>query len=311
MKKITALIITVLLLATCLAFPVLANGDDIILKPNVKVSFSDDYKTLYYGNVEYVVFDNTHSAQEVYNEMNNRLSLNEKQSQEISRIGLCSCDEGIFIDATIKYNDGITMELNYIREDYLDVYKSLLTSMVANCEIDFVYPANNVVNTNRINLKGEKVSFEDRYYDASYEVTAISDDGKVSAAIGVLMISDDNYCYIDYLEIGSSYYEFDMDDYNSVQAYLITDPDTIAAIEQAQENYYSDGLGFFDDDTFTKSVADIFLVTVFAVIPFALFVLFLILACRAKKLYKKLYFTISIFSIAEVIIFAIIAILAA
>ena len=310
MKKIIALIITVLLLASCLALPVLAKSDDI-LRPNVKISFSDDYKTLYYGNVKYVVFDNTHSAQEVYNEMNNKFSLTEEQSLEISRISLLSCDEGIFIDATIKYKDGITMELNYIREDYREVYNTLLASIVANCEIDFIYPADNVVKTHRINLKGEKVSFEDHYYDASYEVTAVSDDGKISASVGVILVSGDNYCYIDYLEIGSSYYEFDMDDYNRVEAYLITDPDTIAAIEQAQENYYSDGLGFFDDDTFTKLVADVFLVIVFAVIPFALFVLFLILGCRAKELYKKLYLTISIFSIAEVVIFAIIAILAA
>ena len=310
MKKIIALIITVLLLASCLALPVLAKSDDI-LRPNVKISFSDDYKTLYYGNVKYVVFDNTHSAQEVYNEMNNKFSLTEEQSLEISRISLLSCDEGIFIDATIKYKDGITMELNYIREDYREVYNTLLASIVANCEIDFIYPADNVVKTHRINLKGEKVSFEDHYYDASYEVTAVSDDGKISASVGVILVSGDNYCYIDYLEIGSSYYEFDMDDYNRVEAYLITDPDTIAAIEQAQENYYSDGLGFFDDDTFTKLVADVFLVIVFAVIPFALFILFLILGCRAKALYKKLYFTISIFSIAEVVIFAIIAILAA
>ena len=316
MKKIIALSVTLLLFVSCLslsasAAPLTYDYYDYSAGPDsyAEVAFSEDFKTLYFGFDEYVLFNNENICNDVYYELENEITLTPAQNEKVSKIKLTSSEEGALIDAEIKYKDGINMELNYIKAEYIDEYSELFTSASAEYEIDFVFPEGNTVTVTRDKLFGEKFTIDDPSFYDSFEVLGWSSDDKICVSVGILIVYHDEFYYYDYMEAGTSYLDFTIYEEDFIEAYKITDADIVAALTEAEKSYYADDFGFFLDDNFTKKVADIFLIIIFAIIPFATLVLFTIFAFRSKGIYKKLYFAVSSFSAAELIIFTIIALL--
>lgn len=315
MKKIIALIITALLLVSCFSLSISAAkipdydySASTNLKANINVSFSEDFKTLYYGQTEYVAFDNSHIYNSVSAEMLNDIELTAEQNEKISAISLTASREGALIDATIKYKDGISMNVHYIKAQYIEECNGIINSTSGQCVVDFEYPQDNQVTVSRDKLSGDTVTLN-RPYNSAFYVFATTADKQVCVIIGSVIVYNDEFYYLDFNEIGSSYADYDIYSQASLKAQKITDPDTLAALEEAQQRNYDDDYGFLFDDDFTKSVADIFLVILFVVAPFAVFVLFLILGIRAKGVYKKFDFAIASLCAAEIIIFTIIALL--
>ena len=81
----------------------------------------------------------------------------------------------------------------------------------------------------------------------------------------------------------------------------MTDPALLQQIEEARAKYYEDDYGIFFNDDFTDIVSKVFITLLFAIVPFAILVLTLILGIKAKGIYKKLYFTTCILAAAELI----------
>ena len=140
-----------------------------------------------------------------------------------------------------------------------------------------------------------------------FPVVVASSDGNLTAYKGALITIDDDCYYVDFEEAHiESWYDFNPYDYAELPAYEISDTELIASIQEGEDAYYSDDFGFLLDDSFTEAVSAVFLIFVFAIIPFAIFVVFLILAIRSKTVYKKMFRLIYILSAAELAVFAIV-----
>ena len=81
----------------------------------------------------------------------------------------------------------------------------------------------------------------------------------------------------------------------------------IEKLDNAKSAYYSDGLGFFENDELSEKVSMIFFLVVFAFLTLIILITFLILAIRSKGIYKKMHRITYILCIAELSVFAIIA----
>lgn len=303
MKKIIALILSVLLVFCCLSFSVSAD--------NSSITISDDYSDIYLNGKRYTRFNASAIQYELTETISDNITLSTTQEILISDIYLAKDANGVIVHAKFSHYDGSTLTADYLNSDYIEIYNDIMTSDKGTYVIDFEYPEGNTVNVDKSALKGEYINlFPDEIYISDYfEVTAQNSDGTIVIIKGCLIVSDDEYYYIDYEEAGiTNIDEFYPYVYSSaLLAHKITDTDLIAGLDKAMEEYYSDDLGFLLDDSFSESVSSVFLVFVFAVIPFAVLVLFLILAIRSKTVYKKLFGIICVLSAAELAVFTILA----
>ncbi len=327
MKKIIALIITVLLLVSALSLPVFADEtyDDFFgehetfeytttLDPNVEISFSEDFKTLYFGETEYIRFSTEKIFAEVEANIKNPIILTETQEDIIDEIGLKASEKGNLIDAGITYSDGANLYCHYIRSDSYKEYNSLLKDDTAPYSIDFSYPEGNIVTTTKDKLyTSEKDNIKFDYYNFDYEyyVSIFSKDKSFEIVTGIIFAYEDNVYYLDYNEIGKSFYEFDSYELENqkLPVHKITDLTLLEELEKAEKLSYEDDYGFFFDDNFTKRISDIFIIFIFAILPFAALVTFTIFAIRSKRIYRKLCTVVAGLCAAELIVFTIIAII--
>lgn len=297
MKKIISVIIAVILSSFCLGFTAFAENSSVII--------SDDYQKLYLNGASYSRFDDS-MLQTEYDLVNNKyVELSEAQQETVKEVTLLANEHKNIISAEIFFNDGATLTVDFLRDDYLDEYNKIVNNQSQEYIIDFDWPEGNTVKAqrtalfgNRITLYGDDLEFYDYHY-----VTAQCNDGTLTAVTGTLIIVDDRYYYVD----GNNVIAWDsFNTLTELSAWEITDADLIESLKEAEEKYYSEDLGFLYDDTLTESVSAIFLVCLFAIVPFIILILFLILAIRAKGFYKKLFSNICILSAAELIVFAII-----
>lgn len=305
MKKIISLILAVLVLLSLTSF--VCAADEVNLLSTI--SFSNDYQRLYVGNEEYVAFDSSNIYTDMSYEFKTSIALSYEQREVVKEINLSASDNGLLIDAKIKYISGMSVSLSYIKSNYLNEINTLKEADNTEHKIDFYFPNNNIVYLSKDKLMGEKVILNDPSYHTFFDVTISTSGGEIEVYEGLLLLDDvDNiygntFYYLDYSEIGTTAADFELYDIDSVEVYRITDAEAVELLKAAQDSYYSNDFGFFLDDTFTKSVADAFLIILFGVFPLSILVLFLIFGIRAKGLYKKLCFTVSALSLAEIIVF--------
>lgn len=300
MKKLISIIITAMLLFSCFGLTVFAESSS--------ATISDDYQKLTLDGNTYSRF-NTSMMEVEYFSIDTSVSLNATQQEVLDEVLLQVNDDATFVYAEIYFKDGAVLSVEFIRDDYLEMYDEISTSQSSEYIIDFQYPDGNTVTAEKSALYGNSVvlTSDELEWCDYFPISVKSSDGRLSAYKGSLITIDENYYYIDYEEIDvESWHEFDPYGYDELPAYEVTDADLVASIQKAEDAYYSDDFGFLLDDSFTEVVSAVFLIFVFAIIPFAIFVVFLILAIRSKTVYKKMFSVICILSGAELAIFAII-----
>lgn len=307
MKKITALLILVLLLSLSVVVPVFADS---------AVTISDDYQQLYMDGYTYSRFDaGAIRLPQSYITEDKAVELTEEQKQKISGITLNIDEKQTLVYADIYFKDGSSMYIPFLREDYIEEYNSMIGDDWENCIIDFIWPEGNTIPANKSALFGEnKVTLDEGFLQmCDYcDVNIESSDGSFAVSKGAIVFYSDEYYYIDYASAKIDTSDgFSPYDYTELPAYEIVDPELLEDIKEAEGEYYSDGLGFLFNDDLTSSISAVFLVFIFGLIPLAVFVLFLILAIRAKGTYKKLFYGIVILSALEIILFVTVAIIIA
>ena len=321
MKKILSVFIVCIVLLSCFSFGNCVFADKMIssdepcdLDPKVSITFSEDFKTLYYGDVTYSAFPSSQIPFSFDCLLKNSTLLTEKQKKDVSEISLFASPNGFAIQAEIYYNYGAYFSVCYLRDDFIKEYNRLTATTSDKFYIIFTHFYNEdgdlFIKTTPQLLKGEKVKLEvdEILLDDWFEVEIKSDKMDMSVAKGTMLDYDGEYYYIDFTETNSDPNTFDHYTYKG-DAYKITDPTLVQQIEDKLEEYYEIDYGMFFDDNFTKVVARVFITIIFAIIPFVIFVLTLILAIKSKKPYKKLHLTACILSFAELITLALILII--
>ena len=302
MKKFKSLIIALILLFSCFGLTAFAE--------NSSITISDDYQNLYLNGDSYSRFNASILEIDYYMTIDNPIELSAVQQETILQIELLINEQENVISADISFTDGSILSVDFLREDCFEAYNEIVNGESKEYIIDFLWPEGNTVKAKRTALFDTPVTLyvNELEWCDFYTVTASNSDNSLTALKGSLLIMDDNYYYVDFAEVGvKNAYEFVPYDYTELSAYEITDTNLLQRIKEAEEKYYADDLGFLYDDDLTETISAVFLVFIFAIIPLAIFIVFLILAIRSKTYYRKLFRTICILAAAELAIFAIIA----
>lgn len=327
MKKILSITIAFMLIFSCFAVNVFAEDLDMLNAKTPIGTFSDRYEKFYAEGEQYtrikasvIETDLNYNwiveeeyVSEYYLGVGIYIQLTNQQKQEIKTVKLKTNKDRTLIEATFTYFDDAQMTVMYLKDAYLDEYNKVVTGQTETLTIEFVYPSYNNVEAQRQQLVGEMTTFTNsRLVDLEddYDVVARNSDGSMSVVVGKLLVIADEYYYLNYKEAGfgeDDWYSGSIGEIANKPLNKITDTQLIAAIDGAMEEYYNDDYGVLYDDDVTESISIGFFVFVFAVVPLAILVFFLIKAIRGKGIYKKLYFAVVAVCLAEIVVFAVLA----
>ncbi len=296
-KKISSLIIAVLLIIPCICISVSAATPEIEILNNAQ-------KLEYQGN-SFVRFDASlvdFDVEDYINDVNYNIGGIKSADYELSR-------NNAIIRASFTYDDGSILTATFINENFYYSEYQRLTQNPDEYTVEFYYPNYNTVTADADAFYGEVTNlYGDDLWDSSrMDVTANMTDNTFYINKGCLFITDDAYYYFDYARAGfTDPYGFDPDAVEGwIEAYKITDPELCTQLDEAYSKYNDDFIGLLDGD-FSESIGIVFLCIAFAVIPLAALIVFLILALRAKTpRYKKLLGAICITAVAELLVFII------
>lgn len=346
MKKLLSLIISFILIFSCFAVTVFAEDMAIesVETPtslfeedtvedfdvfNAKMpigTFSDRYEKFYADGEQYTRINATvlemklgyyWIVEEEYNDdfylgTSIYIELSNQQKQEIKTVKLKTNKDRTVVEATLVYFDEVEMKIVYLKDDYLGEYNKIVNGETDTLTVHFTYPNNNKVVAQRNQLWGETITFTRNdlaNWSNDFDVIAENTDGSMSVVAGKILLIDDEYYYLNFTETGLS----ENDLYNNLgkfadkPAHKITDTALIEEFDNAMVEYYEDDYGVLYDDTATASISIVFFVFIFAVVPLAILIFFLIKAITGKGVYKKLYFTVVAVCLAEIIVFSILA----
>ncbi len=315
MKKILALIFAVLCLSSMSVLAVetteavedmtadITAGFDL---ENGVITFNEDYTELYYNQERFIMAKLNSIRFEGFDAVGFTVELTDDQKNEIDDTEFNVEFSGTVIEAVIEFKSGSTMFAYYVKESKVKDYEAIQSAEWEKGEIDFYWPEENKVSVTRGQLTTNLQEIQILEIDSwdYFDVNAVSSDNELRANKGKLLVKQDEYYYIDFAVTGITDTDgFFIYDYDKLSVYKITDEALCEQIEAAIEKNYGDDYGFLYNDEFTTAVSDILLVIVFGIIPFGVFVVFLISAIRSKTKYKKFYRTVYISALVEIIVF--------
>lgn len=323
MKKYFAIIITSIILSLSLLMPSLAADKKVI-------RLSEDYKELYFSDYTYTRVDASmlrfnQSASEVvdtydkavddvyiydaetvsadYNSIY-KFKLTEAQHKEIKSVGIINTnhDETLFF-VQIVFFDGSVLYIDFIREDLVDEYLKVINGETKEYYVDFRWPDDNIITADRDKFyigKEKLVSF----WDCTLDVTVYADSttGSFDSEVGTILKFDEKYYFYSFVNssIKSTDELWEYDDLK-IEVIELSDEELVAQLKEGEQKYLDDDYGYLFDDELQETVARIFFVITFALIPLAIFALTLILGIKAKKgVYKKLLLITSGLSLASI-----------
>ena len=330
MKKILSLIISFILIFSCFAVTVFAEDtieDFDVFNSKMPIgTFSDRYENFYADGKRYTRINATvvemdldyyWIVEEEYNSdyylgTGIYIELTNQQKQEIKTVKLKSNKERTLVEATLTYFDEVEMTIVYLKDDYLGEYNKVVNGETDTLTVDFSYPYENKVVAQKNQLLGETMTFTRNQlsgFNNSFDVTAQNSDASMSVIAGKVLLIDKEYYYLNFTEAGLTEKDFDynLGKFADKPIHKITDTDLIAEFDNAMVKYYEDDYGVLYDDSATESISIGFFVFVFAFVPLAILVFFLIKAITGKGIYKKLYFVVVAVCLAEIIVFSILA----
>ena len=347
MKKLLSVIFAVVLIFSCFAVSAFAEnmpivGFEVVEDKDIYdtynfpiydeqpiIKFSDDFTKLYVDDEPFSRADlsmlSTDFGYTVVAEDKRDLSLKssayldltDEQRKNFSNIYIEVNLETTMYRIEFYYSDGSSLCVYFLKDTLFEDYEKIISGNADKYLIDFQWPDGNIVTATKNQIKGETVNLseEEIYLSTSefFYVDMANENLTLSSYSGIICLMDDAYYYIDYkennIEEAHFLYGEEPDADVIVKLHKITDEALNTEFQLALEKYYSDDYGIFYDDDTSETISAIFLIITFGVLPFVVFIIFLIKAIRGKGVYKKLYGTVSALCIAEVIVFVILAII--
>ena len=299
MKKLISILFTMTLLFSCLGLTAFAKSSSLTI--------SEDYRTITVDGKTYSQFNsNMLDLSGTVDRTNMQVMLSSSQKDAIHEIVATSDHTQTMFDLGIEFKDGVYVSISYLRNDLLADYNHLVNNRLDSYDINFSYPEHNTIIADSKALYGTEAMLTSDFLNQCdyFPVTVSNKENSITIIKGSVLIVDDEYYYVDFAELGIAFRNsFDPWDYNSLQAYKITDSSLVEKLETAYDNYYFGGFS----DGFTQTLSAIFLIFVFAIIPLGILIAGIILAIRSKKVYKKLFSILSTLAAAELVIVAIIS----
>ena len=302
MKKIIAIILAVFCLSSMCVFA--ETGERV-------VQVDENFLSLTLDGERYESFDFAVSGKTDFTELNCTFNLTDTQNETVKGIDAQINEQGNIISATYTFKNGSVLSAYYLHEDFLEEYDTVNSDGWNLCEIDFIYPENNILNFTKDKLLGESynLSMAEDEIANWFDVDAVSGDKSFRVTKGILIDTDEEYYYLDFESAGITYADLDFENYDNLLVYKITDANVKKQIDEAIARFYAEDYGFLNDGKTTKKISDIVLMIIFLILPFAVFVLFFILALGSKTKYKKLFRTIYILALILTLIFVVLAII--
>ncbi len=302
MKKYITYLIAMLILSLSLCFPAAAE--------KAPITFSEDFNTLYYQQ-SYTRFDASSLNFELQGGIiDDPIQLSANQQMAVDEVELREDMNEVIIHAMIKYHDGSTLYVYYLREDYIAEYQQLREEIDGDYTVDFAWPEENIVVHGKDAFFGKKTTVSSDTVSRSHCFTVYVDSrsGALALIKGELLLDDGEYYFLSYEENdidGSE--ELYSGRYESFTVWEITDAELLEKLDQAESAYYDEDVGFLYDDELGEVITAVAMIFVFAVLPFGAMITFLVLAIRTTKLYRKLSVIICILSAIEISVFSLIA----
>lgn len=303
MKRTLTVILTAVLLLSFL--PVLG-----VYADEKENGLSEDLKTLYINGESYTRADTTLVYADYEQIEGMQLALPENLKGEVSHYTVYADEAELSYSVNITYKDGAYLHASYILSDCIDELSSIAKGNGGSYYIDFESPYGNTVNTERALLLGEKTELDANKlfdYGEQYTVAVTINSERFTYKKGVLYSYNKEFYFIDFAEIelkaGDS---FNVYDYETLTAWRITDKELIEKLKKAENKNYGSFFGISDENLVT-TVAAVFFIIVFCVVPFAILIAAIILAIRSKYKYRKMFTAIGILCAGELILFVIIS----
>lgn len=309
-KKILSLIIATILILPCFTLNVFATSVPNMPDPydNADYNISDDYQTLTFNGTTYVRFD---ASVGNWDYSDSYIDRNCTYLDNVDYIDYEFSINNSIITAHINFSDGSYFYCSFIKESLLPEYNNMLNS-ASQYVIEFNYPSDAKIPIKANQLSTDSATIEKSTIDYldTYSVYVYNSDESFAVSKGDLVIIDHEYYYIDYKLnnlTNSNKYNNNMASYT---AYKVIDPELIAQLDKETGNKQDELIDLlFSGDLFT-GFGTLLLIAIFALIPLAALVLFIILSIRAKTpVYKKLFRAIYIISASELLMFIISVIL--
>lgn len=223
-----------------------------------------------------------------------KITLTEAQAQEYKRVKLYIMDAYDFvIRVELQRNDGMIMEISYIRSELYESYMALLEQ--EEYTVRFEYPSNNDAITEKSQLCGEATTvYRDQLREMKtyFSVYAIGQES-MQLEKGWLLLIEGDYYFVDKAESGLEN-GFRIRQEPKIAAYKVTNPDLCARFDKAMDIYYSEGLGILEDPEVTDRVSAVFMIIMFGFLPFGVLAAFTVFAIvTQKREYRILYITVS------------------
>lgn len=335
MKKILSIMFAFLLIFSC--FAVTAFAEDMAIDDDFNVfeakqptiTFSEDYQKLYVDGESFSRFDASiisadfgytvlveyEYTSDYYTGHSAYVKLTDKQKENITDILIERNEHKNMYRIELYFNDGSNLTVYFLQDTCFDEYNKIISGNVNEYIVDFSYPEDNTVIVQKTDLFGETVKLNRNDLAGLYETCSVfvqSSDGSMVAYVGAVFNIGENFYYIDYKEAGVDsefLYDAPQGMLAEISVHKITDEKLLADLQGAMDLYYSDDYGVLYDDDATNSISAVFLIFIFAVVPAVILVISLVKAIRGKGVYKKIYGTVSALCIAELIVFAIIAVI--
>ncbi len=305
MKKLLSFLFAVLLLLPCLSFTAGAYGIEdwgipLQLPYNATITFSEDLKTLYVGELPYSRFNASNANLSAYYSLENAKLFDDETVEDIE---LSANQQGNVIEAWIYYRDGSQLHCWFMDNRYLEEYEQIINGANDELYINFYLEEDPYLRVEAKKLKSKKIhTREFNFYSSEiFDVSAFVWDKSIEVNAGRLLVWSDKV-----------YYEAEGDnEENKGYAgetwtfYQIEDPQLLQEIRNKQREYYDESdYGVLLDQEIAKRISVVFFAAFFIVFPFAVMIGGIILAIRSKKrIYKKMFIITAVLAAIEAVLF--------
>ncbi len=309
MKKIISFICAVLIAASAFSFAVCASEP--------QVSFSDDFGTLTYEGIKYTAIDSDIIRIDTYRD-DYDVTLTAEQLKTVSELSLFVYEDNSFIQAEYELKSGASVTCTYVSADYKEAYELSLNRDVIDVSLNAgtMGVTSEMLNLPKLMQNKTTISYnnalnevEDWYYVKSHFVPE-----QAYMFIGVIIIDDDKYYYLDFnaanIDYADNFYLSEIDDKELV-GFEVTDSEQIEIIANFVNDYWGDDEygSIFGDDLASRIISNIMLLLVFGLLPSLALIALVVLGIFAKGKYKKMLFALAGVTAVELVIFAVLFIL--